>query len=144
MTEPHITALADLRGLRSAPQLSPAQRGALQEELRRRVGACEWCTIGVMAPDASRAWTVLRQFEQALGWSALAAADAEETEGAVFLKGHQRNGTVRIRDEDGLGEGVLISGHGAANPDDDDTWGPLPLDLFAPELPLAEVGATGP
>jgi hypothetical protein len=144
MTGAEITALQDLRGLRSAPTLLPGQRWALQEELRRRVGACEWCTIGVMAPDSSRAWAVLRQFEQALGWPPLVAAEMEETEGPVFLKGHQRNGTVRIRDEAGLGEGVLISGHGAANPEQDDTWGPLPLDLFAPDPPLGEEGATGP
>ncbi|MEB3334981.1 MAG: DUF1824 family protein [Cyanobacteriota bacterium] len=149
MTGAEITGLGDLRGLRSAPPLRPDQRRGLQDELRRRVGACAWCTIGVMAPDRDRARAVLREFEQALGWPPLtvAAEEAgrpEEPEGPVFLKGHQRNGTVRVRGEAGLGEGVLISGHGADDPASEDTWGPLPLDLFAADPPSGVPGATGP
>jgi hypothetical protein len=49
----------------------------------------------------------------------------------VFLKGNQRTGLFHLRREEGLGEGILISGHGAADPAAEDTWGPLPLDLFA-------------
>jgi hypothetical protein len=54
----------------------------------------------------------------------------EGEEGPVFLKGNQRNGGFRLRREDGLGEGILITGHEAADPAAEDTWGPMPLDLF--------------
>lgn len=132
MTAVKITGLADLRGFREAPPLSPALRLQLQEELRQRVAACEWCTIGVMAPGSEEAWAALRDFEQSLGWPPLAAAAEEApTTGPVFLKGHQRNGTARLREETGVGQGVLISGHSASDPAAEDTWGPLPLDFFA-------------
>jgi hypothetical protein len=132
MTATEITRLEDLRGFRGAPPLTPAQRVRLQAELRQRVSACDWCTIGVMAPASGVARSALRSFERALGWPPLAdASAAEDPQGPVFLKGHQRNGTVRLREEAGLAEGVLISGHSAADPGAEDTWGPLPLDLFA-------------
>ena len=51
--------------------------------------------------------------------------------GAVFLKGNQHSGTYLVRPESGLGEGILISGHHLDDPSRGDTWGPLPLDLFA-------------
>lgn len=144
MTQQEITRLDDLRGFRGAPPLSPAQRLRLQEELRQRVGACDWCTIGVMASSGDAAWQALRGYERALGWSPLAASAAEEPKGPVFLKGHQRNGSTFLREEAGLGEGVLISGHSDGNPDAEDTWGPLPLDLFAADpASEAEDGATG-
>lgn len=133
MTEPEIQELADLRLLRSAPGLSDAQRLRLRRELLERVAACDWCTIGVMAPDAEAAWRALRSFEQAMGWPPLAAppTTGEEVEGAVFLKGHQRSGQVWLRREEGLGQGVLVSGHSESAPAGEGTWGPLPLDFFA-------------
>ena len=49
-----------------------------------------------------------------------------------------------VREEAGLGEGVLIRGHSASNPAAEDTWGPLPLDLFASDPAReGEDGATG-
>jgi hypothetical protein len=145
MTGQEITRLDDLRGFRGAPPLSPAQRVGLQEELRKKVAACDWCTIGVMASTSASAWQALRGYERALGWPPLTPSTPdEEAKGPVFLKGHQRNGTVRLREEAGLGEGVLISGHSDRNPDAEDTWGPLPLDLFAADPgPGTEDGATG-
>jgi hypothetical protein len=35
-----------------------------------------------------------------------------------------------VRPESGLGEGILITGHNPEAPSREDTWGPLPLDLF--------------
>jgi hypothetical protein len=49
----------------------------------------------------------------------------------VFLKGNQRSGSYLLRQEDGLGEGLLITGHHSEDPSVEGTWGPLPLDLFA-------------
>lgn len=144
MTLPDGVQLSDLRGHRTAPPLTGPQRRQLQEELLQRVAACEWCTIGVMAPDRRAAWAALRSFEQALCWPPLGAPEQEEgIEGPVFLKGHQRTGQVVLREEAGLGQGVLLTGHCASNPDLEDTWGPLPLDFFTrPPSPGSEPGAT--
>ena len=145
MTPEEIGQLEDLRGFRGAPPLSPAQRCRLQGELRQRLAACDWCTIGVMAPASAVALAALRDFERALGWAPLTCETAAaETGGPVFLKGHQRNGTALLREEAGLGEGVLISGHSDSDPTAADTWGPVPLDFFASDPGQGgEDGATG-
>ncbi len=130
-----FATLASLRGLRTAPQLSVAERSMLRQELQAAMAPCAWFTIGVMAPSAAAALDSLRQSEAALGWPALESRGPlpQELESgvAVFLKGNQRNGGYGIRSEAGLGEGVLITGHQSADPQQEDTWGPLPLDLFA-------------
>ena len=133
-----VDALASLRalcGLRSAPALDGAARASLRAELEPLLARCEWFTIGVMAPSATSAVATLRAAEQALAWPALEldpAGEALETiEGPVFLKGNQNTGRFLVRREGGLGDGILITGHSPADPDAEDTWGPLPLDLFA-------------
>lgn len=109
------------------------------------MGPCAWFTIGVMAPSATSALAALRLWEGALGWPALQLQEMPGTPGegpestgagadpagSVFLKGNQRTGTYLLRHEAGLGEGILISGHHPDNPAVEDTWGPLPLNLFA-------------
>jgi hypothetical protein len=130
-----FSGLASLRGLRSAPPLAAEQSLRLREELRPLLEACGWCTVGIMAPSRSAALKALRELETALGWPALRPAEqgdggAVGEPGPVFLKGNQRNGLFHLRREDGLGEGILISGHEAADPAAENTWGPLPLDLF--------------
>jgi len=89
-----------------------------------------------MAPSSVAALTALRELETTLGWPTLQPGDAGDGEhagqpGGVFLKGNQRTGLFHLRREDGLGEGILISGHEGTDPAAEDTWGPLPLDLFA-------------
>jgi hypothetical protein len=131
MSAEAIQHLHDLRGFRNAPRLTLEQRDQLIEELRQRLARCDWCTIGVMAPSSTAALKAMHGYERALGWPSLDTFDLEPTHGPVFLKGHQRNGSVRVREETGLGEGVLITGHSGDDPLAADTWGPLPLDLFA-------------
>lgn len=127
--------LADLRGLRSAPTLSPQQAEQLRAELIEQLGRCEWFTLGVMAPSAAAAVQALRSAEAALQWEALELDPAGEAlasiEGPVFLKGNQNSGRFLVRRETGLGEGLLITGHNPVDPAAEDTWGPLPLDLFS-------------
>ncbi|MEB3265936.1 MAG: DUF1824 family protein [Cyanobacteriota bacterium] len=128
-----IAHLADLRGLRTAPCVAPAVRSALVAELRQRVAACSWFTVGVMAPSPAVATAALRHCEHALGWRPLEPASgtgAMAIQGAVFLKGNQSTGTYSLRSEPGLGEGILITGHQPADQACEDTWGPLPLDAF--------------
>ncbi|MEB3200060.1 MAG: DUF1824 family protein [Synechococcaceae cyanobacterium] len=127
--------LAGLRGLRSAPELAPAERQQLREELAQAMAPCRWFTVGVMADSAAAAVALLRRCEAAWGWPPLQPGDDDGTAGSpaddtVFLKGNQRSGHYLLRQEAGLGQGLLISGHDADDPGADDTWGPLPLDLF--------------
>jgi hypothetical protein len=135
--------LAALRGLRSAPTLDAGERQRLRAALAQSLAGCEWFTLGVMAPSARAAVAALRAWESALGWPALQEQQlaiesvedhdtvAADPEGPVFLKGNQRTGSFLLRPERGLGEGILITGHNPADPSREDTWGPLPLDLFA-------------
>ena len=128
-------SLAALRSLRTAPQLAADQLAALRAELLPQLQRCEWFTIGVMAPSAEAAVAALRSTETALQWQPLELDPAGESlasiEGPVFLKGNQNSGRFLVRRESGLGEGLLISGHSAIEPDAEDTWGPLPLHCFA-------------
>lgn len=127
--------LAELRGLRSAPTLTPEQAAGLRAELLQQLQGCDWFTIGVMAPSAAAAVQALRAAEAALQWQALELDPAGEAlasiEGPVFLKGNQNSGRFLVRRESGLGEGLLITGHSPADPAAEDTWGPLPLNLFS-------------
>jgi len=128
-------SLDSLRGLRTAPKLDAAAAQGLRADLLPRLQRCEWFTVGVMAPSADAAVQALRALEAALGWSAHELDPAGEAlasiEGPVFLKANQNNGRFLVRRETGLGEGVLITGHSPVDPEAEDTWGPLPLDLFA-------------
>ena len=63
--------LRALRGLRSAPVVEAPERAGLLEELQPCLAACDWFTVGVMAPSAEAAVCCLRQLEAALGWSTL-------------------------------------------------------------------------
>ena len=129
-----LASLRALCGLRSAPALSPADAEGLRAELQPLLARCDWFTIGVMAPSASAAVAALRSAEQANGWEALeldpAGEALEAIEGPVFLKANQNTGRFLVRRESGLGEGILITGHSPAEPDAEDTWGPLPLSFF--------------
>ena len=130
-----LASLRALCGLRSAPELSAAEADGLRSELQPLLARCDWFTIGVMAPSAAAAVAALRAAEQANGWEALeldpAGEALEAIEGPVFLKGNQNTGRFLVRRETGLGEGILITGHSPAEPDAEDTWGPLPLGFFA-------------
>jgi hypothetical protein len=129
-----LASLQGLCGLRTAPELSAEQARGLRVELDRQIAACEWFTIGVMAPSAAEAVSALRAAEVALGWRPLeldpAGAAPEAIAGPVFLKGNQNTGRFLVRSEAGLGQGILLTGHNAVDPTAENTWGPLPLHFF--------------
>ena len=130
MTDSPVQNLADLARLRGAPELLPQIRNELREELDQAMAKASWFTIGVMAPSGEQALTALRSLEQSQQWEPLELIDSREEAGPVFLKANQKGGTIRIRIEQGLGEGILISGHGNDDTTSSTTWGPLPLDFF--------------
>ena len=131
MTDYPVQNLADLASLRSAPELSPQIRNELREELNKGMTNSSWFTIGIMAPSMEQALKALRSLEQCHKWEPLELVDSPEEQGPVFLKANQKGGTIRIRIEHGLGEGILISGNGDDDTTPSTTWGPLPLDFFS-------------
>jgi hypothetical protein len=137
MTDSAASSLASLQslcGLRTAPALTADQRRSLRNELDPLLAACEWFTMGVMAPSADAAVAALRAIEAGLACPALEldpAGEALETiDGPVFLKANQNTGRFLVRREAGLGEGLLITGHSPTDPTAEATWGPFPLDFF--------------
>ena len=130
MTESAITNLSDLARLRGAPELLPQTKDQLRQELQQAMATARWFTIGVMAPSMEQALAALRSLEQSQEWEPLELVDSPDEPGPVFLKANQKGGTIRIRIEHGLGEGMLISGHGDDETAPSTTWGPLPLDFF--------------
>ena len=125
-----IRSLNDLARLRDAPQLTPETAEQLRLELSGAMAESSWFTIGIMAPSAKTALTALRCLERSQGWSELDVVESTEESGPVFLKANQKGNSVRIRIEHGLGEGILISGHGDDDSQPSTTWGPLPLNFF--------------
>ncbi|MCB4429157.1 DUF1824 family protein [Synechococcus sp. MU1643] len=131
MTDSPVQNLADLARMRGAPELLPQIRNELREELDQAMANASWFTIGVMAPSMEEAITALRSLEQSQQWEPLQLVDSPKEPGPVFLKANQKGSTIRIRIEHGLGEGILISGHGDDDTTPSTTWGPLPLDFFS-------------
>ena len=130
MGDSPISSLSDLARLRGAPELSEDASARLRSELREAMANASWFTVGVMAPSAAKALEALRALERSQDWETMNVVENTADEGPVFLKANQKGGSVRIRIEHGLGEGILISGHGDDDSIPSTTWGPLPLDFF--------------
>ena len=130
MSDSPISSLSDLARLRVAPELSPDASDRLQSELREAMAKASWFTVGVMAPSAASALEALRALERSQDWETMNVVENTTDDGPVFLKANQKGGSVRIRIEHGLGEGILISGHGDDDSTPSTTWGPLPLNFF--------------
>ena len=131
MDHSQIKCLADLSKLRTAPELNDQQSETLLRELRLIMKEFDWFTIGILAPSANQAISVLRKIEKDFNWSAMQLKDQLEQEGPVFLKANQNTGDIHLRVEYGLGIGVLFSGHQSEPNQPVNTWGPLPLDVFS-------------
>ena len=131
MSSLSIQCLNDLSRLREAPTLDQSTTDQLRKELQLALAQSSWFTIGVMAPSADQALSSLRSLEASQRWTSLEVVETTSDEGPVFLKANQRGGTVRVRIEQCLGSGILISGHGDDDAQPATTWGPLPLDFFS-------------
>lgn len=130
MSDSPITSLSDLARLRGAPELSQDASDHLRSELREAMADANWFTVGVMAPSAAQALGALRALEHSQTWEPMTVVASTEEEGPVFLKANQKGESIRIRIEHGLGEGILITGHGDDDSQPSTTWGPLPLNFF--------------
>ena len=125
-----ISKLADLNSLRTAPQLSNSQIRKILEELEANIFNADWITIGIMAPCDTKAIEALKSIAEKYSSIKFANLDSLHADGSVFLKGNQKTGNVFIRSEIGLGEGILITCQYDQDPEEFNTFGPLPLNFF--------------
>ena len=125
-----INKLVDLNSLRTAPQLSNSQVKKLLEELEENIFNADWITIGIMAPCDIRAIEVLQSVSKKYSSIQFRNLDSLHADGSVFLKGNQKTGSVFIRSENGLGEGILLTCQYENEFKESNTFGPFPLDFF--------------
>ena len=125
-----INKLVDLNVLRTAPQLSNSQVKKILDELEVNILNADWITIGIMAPCDTRAIEALQSITEKYSSIKFANLDSLHANGSVFLKANQKTGTVFIRSENGIGEGILLTCQYDHESKESNTFGPLPLDLF--------------
>ena len=126
----NIECLDDLNSLRTAPTLSKGQIQKLSKELEPNLLNSDWINIGIMAFHDYEAIAALRSISKKYSSFVFKDIDSLHADGSVFLKGNQRTGNVFIRSENGLGEGILLTCQYEENPNESNTFGPLPLDFF--------------
>ena len=125
-----LNNLFDLNSLKSAPQLSKRQTKRLLEELEAIITNADWITVGIMAPSDFDAIKALRSISKKYSTIKFSDLDTLHASGNVFLKANQKTGSVFIRSENGLGEGILLTCQYNEDSSKTDTFGPLPLDFF--------------
>ena len=133
-----IKKLVDLNSLRSAPLLSNSQIKKLLKELETNIFNADWITIGIMAPCDNKAIETLRSISKkysSIKFDNLDSLHADggvlnNSDGSVFLKFNQKTGSVFVRSENGLGEGILITCQYDDQFKESNTFGPLPLNFF--------------
>ena len=125
-----INKLSDLNSLRTAPQLGSSQVKKIFEELEENILNADWITIGIMAPSDIMAIEALQSISKKFSSVEFSNLDSLRADGNVFLKGNQKTGNVFVRSENGLGEGILITCQHDEDPEECNTFGPLPLDIF--------------
>jgi len=125
-----INQLADLNKYKTAPVLNSSESQKLSEELDSKIEDSDWLTIGVMAKSDVEAKIALKTIIQK--YSFIKFKDFEDLKalGNVFLKGNQKTGEVYIRQEYGLGEGILLTCQYNDSSKDSMTYGPFPLIFF--------------
>jgi hypothetical protein len=125
-----INKLVDLNSLRTAPLLNKSQIKKLIEELETNIFKADWITIGIMASCDTKAVEALLSISKKYSSIKFGNLNSLHADGSVFLKGNQKTGNVFVRSENGLGEGILITCQYDEDPEECNTFGPLPLDFF--------------
>ena len=125
-----INNLVELNSLRTAPKLCNSQVKKLLEELEAKIFNADWVTIGIMASSKIEAIEVLQSISDIYSSIKFENIDALFADGSVFLKANQKTGNVFVRSEIGLGEGILITCQYDQDPEEFNTFGPLPLNFF--------------
>ena len=125
-----INELVDLNKYKTAPLLNLSQHQKLSLELETKILNSDWLTIGVMAKSDVEAKIALKSIIQKYSYVHLKDFDDLSAPGKVFMKGNQKTGEVYIRQEYGLGEGILITCQYNDPSENSSTYGPFPLDFF--------------
>ena len=125
-----INKLGDLNNLRTAPQLNDRQAKKLLEELEAYIFYADWITIGIMAPSDNKAIETLQSIVKKYSSIKFGNLGSLQADGGVFLKANQKTGSVFVRSENGLGEGILLTCQYEEDSYESSTFGPLPLDFF--------------
>tara|TARA_Y100001968_G_C19088756_1_gene586632 strand:+ start:145 stop:546 length:402 start_codon:yes stop_codon:yes gene_type:complete len=125
-----INNLKDLNKLRTAPHLSEMKAEILFIELEKYIKEANWFTVGIMAPSTKTAIKVIRDLEKCFKWKKMKIITEPNQNGAVFLKANMKSGSIYIRNEQGLGEGILLTGHKDDIEESLNTIGPFPLNFF--------------
>ncbi len=100
-------------------------------ELKDRINQADWLTIGIMAPTAGLAIKTIRTLETQLELNEMKIESMIPEEAPVYLKANQNTGQIYIREEFGLGIGILISCQlNNEIKKTTQTYGPFPLDFF--------------
>ena len=125
-----IKKLVDLNSLRTAPLLSNSQIKKLLEELETNIFNADWITIGIMASCDTKAIEALQSISKKYSSIKFGNLDLNNSDGSIFLKFNQKTGSVFVRSENGLGEGILITCQYDDEFKESNTFGPLPLNFF--------------
>jgi len=125
-----INELADLNKYKTAPVLDSSQSQKLSAELDTKIEDSDWLTIGVMAKSDVEAKIALRTIIKRYSFIRFKDFESLKALGNVFLKGNQKTGEVYIRQEYGLGEGILLTCQYNDCSKNSMTYGPFPLIFF--------------
>ena len=129
-----IKKLADLNKYKTAPVLNSFQSQQLSTELDSKIKNSDWLTIGVMAKSDVEAKIALRTIIQKYSFINFKNFEGLQALGHVFLKGNQKTGEVYIRQEYGLGEGILLTCQYNDSSKNSMTYGPFPLIFFGDQF----------
>ncbi len=125
-----ICRLEDLDKLRSAPQLNKKQSRLLLKEVIQTIHKSDWLTIGVMSPSLDKGINAIRRIEKTFEYKEMKLISVPSSDGPIFLKANQKTGEIYARNENGLGEGILITCQNYDNSQFSKTIGPFPLEFF--------------
>ena len=125
-----IQQLNDLNQFKSAPTLNLSQTKLILAEISIEIKNADWMTIGVMAPTDCKAINALNSLIKRYKNFEFNNLSELKAMGPVFLKGNQKTGEVYIRNENGLGEGILLTCQYDNKLLDSKTYGPFPLEFF--------------
>lgn len=127
------TLLRQFICLESLPADQLPTPAAIQQALLRVRDLSDYQLLGVCADSAEQAIAALHSYLTAFGLTAR-PVPAEAIAGAVYLKYNPKTGLCYLKPYEGEHRGVLVSCQSAYDGDVNETFGHLPLDLFAPAL----------
>lgn len=125
------TLLRQFICIESIPADQMPTPAAIQQALLLLCDQSDYQLLGVCADSAEQAIAALHAYLAAFGLTDR-PIPAEAITGAVYLKYNPKTGLCYLKPYTGDHRGVLVSCQSAYDGDVNETFGHLPLDLFAP------------